>query len=69
LGHVAFDRVQERFTRFDVLAVGTRWGGTTFNVRCDDTDAAPLGIAMTIANTDAFSRIPPHSGPRSYFQA
>ncbi|MBT4138423.1 MAG: hypothetical protein HOE48_10935 [Candidatus Latescibacteria bacterium] len=69
LGHLAFDRVQERFTRFDVLIVGTRWGGTTFNMRCDDTDAAPLGVAMTIANTDAFSRIPPHGNPRSYFEA
>lgn len=69
LGHIDFDRVQKRFTRFDVLAVGTRWGGTTFNMRCDDTDAAPLGIAMTIANEDAFGRIPPHGNPRSYFEA
>lgn len=68
-GYVEFDRIQEQFTRFDVLAVGSRWGGTTFNMRCDDTDAAPLGIAMTIANDDAFSRIPPHGNPRSYFNA
>lgn len=69
LGHLTFDRIQERFTRFDVLAVGSRWGGTTFNMRCDDTDAEPLGIAMTLARDDAFSRIPPHGNPRSYFGA
>lgn len=69
LGYVEFDRVRERFTRFDVLMVGSRWGGTTFNMRCDDTDAAPLGIAMTLAQDDALSRIPPHGSPRSYFNA
>ncbi|MDA0711386.1 MAG: hypothetical protein O3B73_14395, partial [bacterium] len=69
LGYIAFDRIHERFTRFDVVAVGSRWGGTTFNVRSEDTDPAPMGIAMTIAQTDLFSRIPPHSGPRAYFDA
>jgi hypothetical protein len=69
LGYLDFDRVHQRFARFDVLVIGTRWGGTTHNVRCSDVDAAPLGIAMTLAGGDRFDRIPPHGSPGSYFNA
>ena len=69
LGYATFDREAERFTRFDLLAVGTRWGGTTYNVRSNDTDPAPLGIAMTIAGTEYRDRTPPHASRRSYFDA
>ena len=69
LGYLDFDRTRQRFARFDVLVTGTRWGGTTFNMRCGDVDAAPLGIAMTLAGVDRFERIPPHGSPGSYFNA
>ncbi len=69
MGYLEFDRQLEQFKRFDVLAMGVRWGGTTYNVRGNDVAPAPMGIAMTSAQKDPFSRIPPHGTPGSYFQA
>ncbi|MCZ6636025.1 MAG: hypothetical protein O7G87_21725 [bacterium] len=69
LGYATLDRRTKRFTAFDLLAVGTRWGGTRYNVRSNDTEPAPLGIAMTIAGTETLDRTPPHASPRSYFDA
>ncbi len=69
LGYLDFDRTRQIFDRFDVMVIGTRWGGTTHNVRSSDVDAAPLGIAMRLAGGDRFDRIPPHGSPGSYFNA
>jgi len=69
LGYLAFDRKNGRFSRFDVLIAGTRWGGTTFNVRSEDVEPAPMGIAFTIAGRGPFERIPPHGTPGGYFNA
>jgi hypothetical protein len=69
LGYLTFDRKQRRFVRFDVLVVGTRWGGTTFNFRQEDVEPAGLGIAMTIAGPHERDRTPPASSPGRYFDA
>jgi len=70
LGHATFDRTNQRFTRFDLVAVGTRWGGTTFNFRQRDVAPARMGIAMTIARTALErDRIPPAGSPERYFDA
>jgi hypothetical protein len=60
LGYLVFDRQAERFRRFDVVAVGTRWGATSHSGRRNDDDPAPIGIAMTIAGKEARDRTPPH---------
>ena len=74
LGYLRFDRSEERFVRFDVVAVGSRWGGTDYNVRQDDLEPEPIGIAMTIAGQEARDRTAPHAcqsrgGLEWYFNA
>lgn len=64
LGYLRFDRRTERFVRFDVVAVGSRWGGTDYNVRQDDLEPAPIGIAMTIAGQEVRDRTAPHACQR-----
>jgi len=72
-GRLVFNRRQEKFSRFDVVAVGTRWGSTGHSGRRNDDDPAPMGIAFTIAGTQARDRTPPHisqsrNGYREYFK-
>lgn len=69
LGYLMFDRRERRFSRFDLMAVGTRRGGTTFNVRYDDVEPAPMGVAFTLAGREARDRTPPHASPGRYFEA
>lgn len=69
LGAARVDLTQKRFTRFDLVAVGTRWGGTRYNGRRNDVEPAPLGIAMTIAGTAHRDRTPPHASLSAYFNA
>ena len=47
-GAVVFDRKQQRFTRFDLLAVGERWGGSLYNFRDSDLGRSPIGFAFQI---------------------
>ena len=49
LGKATFDLAQGRFLTFELVAVGSRWGGTQLNGRKGDTDAAPIGILFTLA--------------------
>ena len=60
LGYLSFDRRAQTFSRFDLVAVGTRWGETTFNVRRKDVAPAPMGIAITLAGRVARDRTGPH---------
>ncbi|MDE2723818.1 MAG: hypothetical protein OXI59_10630, partial [Gemmatimonadota bacterium] len=64
LGYLRFNRRTERFVGFDVVAVGSRWGGTDYNVRQDDLESAPIGIAMTIAGQEGRDRTAPHACQR-----
>lgn len=47
-GRAVFDSAQGRFTSFDLVAVGSRWGGTQFNGRGDDLEPAPMGVALVL---------------------
>lgn len=69
LGYAAFNTKVREFSRFDLVAIGTRWGGTTFNVRSDDTEPGPMGIAFTIAGDEPRDRTPPHARPTTYYGA
>ncbi len=60
LGYLCFDRRAQAFSRFDLVAVGTRWGGTVFNVRREDVAPEPMGIAITLAGRAARDRTAPH---------
>lgn len=57
LGFAEFDRTNGRFVAFDVVALGTRWGGTQYNARADDLAPAPIGFLMTLA--DPTDRVAP----------
>jgi hypothetical protein len=60
LGRLVYDPTRQRFTRFDVVAVGSRWGATGHSGRRNDSDPAPMGIAMTLAGDLPRDRTPPH---------
>jgi hypothetical protein len=59
LGKATFDVAKGRFLTFELVAVGSRWGGTRYNVRWRDTDAAPIGILFTLAEDSACERVAP----------
>jgi len=59
LGRATWDRRDERFTEFDLLAIGERWGGTQYNGRADDLAPSPMGVLLTLAETEV--RVPPAS--------
>lgn len=57
LGYADWDAAAEKFTRFDLLAVGDRWGATQYNGRADDPGPAPMGVLFTI--TEEPERVAP----------
>lgn len=59
VGRATFDRAARRFTRFELVAVGTRAGGTQFNGRGDDLAPAPIGFALTLAGATPAERVAP----------
>jgi hypothetical protein len=59
LGRATYDRKKERFTAFELVAVGTRWGGTQYNGRTDDLDPAPMGVTLVLAGDAPADRVPP----------
>jgi len=49
LGRAIWDRRQDRFTQFELVAVGTRWGRTEYNFRQDDLAPSPIGWVFRLA--------------------
>ena len=58
LGKAAYDEEQQKFVEFELVALGDRWGRTTYNSRLRDGDSNPLGFVVQLASPDA-PRIPP----------
>ncbi len=58
LGAAKFDRKQQRFVEWKLLAVGMRHGATEFNGRHDDFGPAPMGIAFALQPDDAAAVAP-----------
>ena len=54
-----FDRKQGRFVDFEVVAVGTRWGGTQYNGRGNDLAPAPFGAVLGLAHESRAERVAP----------
>lgn len=52
LGYATFATDTQRFTSFELIALGTRWGGTKYNGRSSDLDPAAMGILFTLAPDD-----------------
>jgi hypothetical protein len=59
LGSARFDRKQGRFVGFEVVAVGTRWGGTQYNGRGNDLAPAPFGSVLSLAGESRAERVAP----------
>jgi hypothetical protein len=59
LGRATFDLSGGRFRTFELVAVGSRWGGTRLNGRRGDADAAPIGILFTLAADGPCERVAP----------
>jgi hypothetical protein len=70
-GTLEWDAAQRRFLRFDLLAVGTRWGATQYNSRHDDPGPAPIGWAFELAGGGGGAlpgdATPPHGLWSDYF--
>jgi hypothetical protein len=60
-GRAEWNLAANRFSAFDLVCVGTRWGGTKFNGRADDLDPAPIGFALTLGSGKPAERIAPAS--------
>ena len=60
-GYLAHDVAADRFTRFDVLALGEHWGHGRWNGQ-SRPGRSPLGIAFTLADLDTpADRVPPQA--------
>ena len=66
-GELVYNTSSGRFERFDLVALGDRWGGTEHNNRQEDQLPAPLGIAFEIAGAAPADRTPPHANLWEYF--
>jgi hypothetical protein len=58
-GTATFDLATGRFVAFELLATGTRWGGTQFNSRDRDLAPGPIAVAFTLATGDVADRVAP----------
>jgi hypothetical protein len=58
LGRAVWDAKAGRFTAFDLLAAGPRWGGTGL-ARTGDLAPQPLGVAFRLAGNSEAERVPP----------
>lgn len=68
LGRASYDAKAGKFTAFDLVAVGPRWGGTTYNVRADDLGPHPMGVYFRLAETaEGPDRVAP-AHAREYFR-
>lgn len=59
LGSATYDLKKARFVKFELVAVGTRWGATQLNGRRRDVDPAPIGVLFTLAGDSSCERIAP----------
>ena len=69
IGDLTYNRRAKTFEKFDAIAVGNRWGATTYNSRFDDLGPAPIGFAFELASDSAFDRTPPQAIRSRYFEA
>lgn len=58
-GRAVFDVAAQRFVEFELVAVGTRFGGSQFNGRDDDLAPAPMGVWLELAGERPDERVAP----------
>lgn len=58
VGTAEYDTVQKRFTKFEFVALGERWGKTRFNDRRRQMRKSPVGFVFELAEPDAVPVVP-----------
>lgn len=58
-GEAVWDTARQRFTKFELVAVGKRWGRTKYNARAAGDDREPIGFVLTLAEDAPSSRVAP----------
>lgn len=58
-GTATWDREASRFRTFELIAVGTRWGGTTYNRRADQLGPSPIAFVLRLAPEGSDHRVAP----------
>ncbi|MBC8066649.1 MAG: hypothetical protein H7Y17_17600 [Chlorobia bacterium] len=58
-GRAQFNIADSKFTQFEAVALGDRFGGTQYNGRHDDLESAPIGYALVLAGAKASERVAP----------
>lgn len=61
LGSARYDPASGRFTAFEAVAVGSRWGATQYNGRADDPGPAGIGYLLELAGEGPEERVAPAS--------
>lgn len=59
LGRAAYDLNSGSFTRFELIALGERWGYSENNARGPDSAPSPIGFYFTLPAGDTAPAIPP----------
>jgi len=59
LGNAKYDLDRQKFTAFEMIALGSRWGGSQFNQRSDDLAVAPIGTLFVMAADAPVERVAP----------
>ncbi len=67
LGQLTYNTESGAFERFDLVAIGERWGGTEHNARFDDLSPAPMAVVFQKAGDTPADRTPPHANLWEYF--
>ena len=52
IGEAIFDQSEQQFTKFDMVAIGQRWGRTRFNDRVSQPKKSPIGFAFHLTKPD-----------------
>jgi hypothetical protein len=58
-GNAQVEVATGKFIQLDMLALGTRFGGTQYNGRHDDLNPAPIGFAIGLSGKKASERVAP----------
>lgn len=59
MGSATYDPQKGRFTAFEMVAVGTRWGMTRFNFREQDQKVSPIGFVLRLVEDRPSDRVAP----------
>lgn len=66
-GSLTLDMADNRLEKFEVIAIGQRWGATVYNGRADDLGPAPIGFAFELAPPSSATPTQPQAALWNYF--